>query len=690
MDLIAIANQTIPASTGKEVLKRKGGKTDDIIAEVIAAFNDSREQLNQFAPHLKAATLRQTLYNVWSFWKSNIRYKVDPKGMQLVKEPKALWYLKQGDCKSLSVAVMSTLNSLGINAAFRFTGYNGNTEFPTHVYVVVNDKGTIIPVDCVWKKFGEQKTPFSKNWDYNMPTNIYRVSGFEDAPEVGSVFQYPAAIKWLKANNKPVNKESIQDAIKTIEANRKLKHPKLFDIVKSRKQAHQCKCNEPKIGQTKIPDNDRICEGIAGLILLKNGLELEQQIHARDNGIGGTEDNAYTIQITGLHNFLAPYMGWKRKKLVTHPRPQKLHDRTHAIHKKIDSGYIITNGKTESIAHEALQAHQSAEAIEGFFGSLWKGIKSVGKAIGKGAKAVGKGVFKVIKAPITLIGKGVKAVGKLIGKALTAPARKAINEQLPGYAPFFLYTFINDPKLLSKLPAAVKIKRDKALYYRKIIVGKLGIADTTFDQVVRNGIMQSFQMTPENTIAKWIRDTNFQVGFLGAILGAAAGLLGKGLKAIVGDTGENIATDAEQYAPAVEDWGMLTEAARAEYSGQAAASSPQPLTEQQLYQQYQPQYQLAPYPTQQPSYALPQQQYPSYDTSTDSSGNSSSGEFGKTGGGDYPDTGSKLADPKTLEEVEIRRPAAAGSSDSGSGLGIALGGLFLLAVASQPKHKGKA
>lgn len=701
MDLAAIANQTIPAASGKKVLKKEG-KTDDIIAEVIAAFMDSREQLRQFAPHLKAATLLQTLQNVWSFWKGNIKYKVDPSGQQWVQEPARLWEAKEGDCKSLSIAVMATLYALDIKAAFRFASYNGNNEFPTHVYVIVKDQNKIIPVDCVWKAFGEQK-PFTKNWDYDM-TKIFRLSGFDDTtPQVGNIFtdmrKKALANKQLQIQRNTLLHQRVQAEekrlrrkLKPFEYIRLIGNKKLpavvsgTEIEEGRKKLHQCKCHQHKPGATQIPDDPRICEGIAGLILLKNGLELEQQIHAEEGGIGSTYDNAYTIQITGLHNVLAPVMGWKRKRLVGHSSPKQLNDRNHAICGITDKGILVTNGKGETYATDALMAQAAADAIEyeigSFFGSIWKGIKSVGKAIGKGAKAIGKGIVKVVKTPFTLIGKGIKAVGKLIGKALTAPARKAINEQLPGYGPFFLYTFIVDPKLIAKLPAAVKIKKDKAEYYKKIIVGKLGIADTTFDQVVRNSIMQQFKMTPEQTIAKWIKDTNFQVGFLGAILGAAAGLLGKGLKAIVGDTGENIATDAEQYAPAVEDWGTLTEAARAEYSGQVTATAPLPLTQDQLYQQYpQPAYQ-APAPAY--NYQAPA---PTNDYQPDFSGGGTPGnDYGQSGGTipDYPDAGSKLAIPQDLNNVDIRP-----QESSSNGLMIALVGFGLLAAASSSKGRKK-
>ena len=89
MTIQQIADKTIPAAKGKKFFVKRG-KTEDIVAEVIAGYRDTRTQLQQFAPHLKASTLRDTLRNVWNFWKGNIRYQVDPKGEQWVREPAAL------------------------------------------------------------------------------------------------------------------------------------------------------------------------------------------------------------------------------------------------------------------------------------------------------------------------------------------------------------------------------------------------------------------------------------------------------------------------------------------------------------------------------------------------------------------------------------------------------------------------
>lgn len=645
MDLVEIANKTIPASNANEVLINSAGVTSDIMTQVRATSEKSQGQLKKFAPHLKGDTLRQTLYNVWRFWKSNIKYQPDPKGTQLVKQPKALWKLKKGDCKSLSVAVVSTLQSLGINAAFRFTSYGSNSEFPTHVYVVVNDGGNIIPVDCVWTKFGEEK-PFTKNWDYNMPTKIYEVSGVQDTE-----------LKPMPGN---------------------------AAVLSAKKHLHKCKCKMPKRCVLVLPDHD-ITQDQLLILLKKQGIEIEHRNYLQKKGIGAigsSEDMAYEIQITGMHNAAAEFMKWPRKKLVGLKKPMGLHKREHAICGTDGSNLILTNGDGTAIGYDALQAQAAADKIEGFFGSLWKGIKNVGKAIGKGTKAVGKAVVKGAKVAGKANVKAVKAPINFAKKILTGPQRAQVQNDLPSIAPLFLYTFITDPRILAKLPPIVATKRNKALEYVAKLTGGLQIAKPVFDQAVRNGIMLRFNDTPENVIASWIKQTGYQIGELDwdkifshakAAFGVVSNVLQRGSSPI----SETLTADAERYMPAIEDWGMLTPEAQQQMAQQL--QSPAPYTTQQLYSDINSgQYQQQQY---YPTYSNP------YPQQYDFSGGGSSGDdYGRTGGGaDYPDAGSMLANEKTMKEVIVNNSGRDNNSGGGNG-GLLIAGAFgLLLLASKSK-----
>lgn len=554
-----LADKYIPASNGSKVLKKKGD-TQDIIAEVISAFKDSRGQLNQFAPHLKADTLRQTLYNVWKFWKFNIRYQVDPEGVQWVQEPKALWARKEGDCKSLSVAVMCTLYELGIKASFRFTCYNPAIDFPTHVYVVVVNNGEEIPVDCVWKEFGTQK-PYQQKWDYNM-TAIYRLSGINDNVGRLSKKRKKQLATELFLPGSTILKKVLKNSKATdflIPGSRIFR--KLFSKKKKRRAVR---------GVLEIPAN--ATHEVVGLLLDKQYLEMQQIQSAKIHGIGSTQDRAYEMEITAHHNAVAELMGTGQRHCVGYGEPVHPQDMIEGIagRKKKAAGGGGGKGKAKR------QTRKLNKAIK-----KNSGKKGVSK---RQAKLLEKAGYTVNKRKEGLL----KRVGKGLKKIVKAPARLAIRAKLPKAAPFFLYTFITDERVLSKLPEQVAIKRQKALYYKNIIVNKLEMPEQNFDKAVRNGIMNAFAKSPEEVLAKWMKDANFQIGIL-PIITAAFGVLKGLLKLLVGNAAKNLQEDMEKYAPQPEDWGAIPGEVKEEMSNgvrnQASNTDPayNPPTENQFF-----------------------------------------------------------------------------------------------------------
>lgn len=108
---------------------------------------------------------------------------------------------------------------------------------------------------------------------------------------------------------------------------------------------------------------------------------------------------------------------------------------------------------------------------------------------------------KFLQKTAAKIKSGVKAVVKV----LTAPQRllaKSILEiTLPKAAPFFLYLFITDTKIISKLPAKVKTKRNNAIKIKNFIVDIIGMKQSHFMAICRNGIMKKYGKSPESVIA---------------------------------------------------------------------------------------------------------------------------------------------------------------------------------------------
>lgn len=117
----------------------------------------------QLAQALKGADQVQTCYNIWKFWKENVKYVEDPDGIQVIKSPAILYHLGEGDCKSYSVAVAACLKQLGIPYAYRFITQEANNPFH-HVYVVAyTDKGTVL-IDCVIDFFNKEN-PYARKKD---------------------------------------------------------------------------------------------------------------------------------------------------------------------------------------------------------------------------------------------------------------------------------------------------------------------------------------------------------------------------------------------------------------------------------------------------------------------------------------------------------------------------------------------
>ena len=91
MNINAAADLYIPNWKNKTVLKypKNVGVTRDIIKEVLETYKDCQDDLKKFAPFLKGESLEDACRNIWKFWKSNIRYQVDPEGVQYIKTPAA-------------------------------------------------------------------------------------------------------------------------------------------------------------------------------------------------------------------------------------------------------------------------------------------------------------------------------------------------------------------------------------------------------------------------------------------------------------------------------------------------------------------------------------------------------------------------------------------------------------------------
>lgn len=161
----------LPREADDKVM-HEDGNTRDIINTVLFADKFAAGYTASFAQTLRGKTLFDTCRNIWEFVKTQIRYKVDPVGIQDIKSPGRLWAERVGDCKSFSVFTASCLRNLGIPYGYRFTSYSGDPT-PTHVYVYVpTGKGEIL-MDSVWHgPFNTQKQ-YTHKQDYLMSKISY-------------------------------------------------------------------------------------------------------------------------------------------------------------------------------------------------------------------------------------------------------------------------------------------------------------------------------------------------------------------------------------------------------------------------------------------------------------------------------------------------------------------------------------
>lgn len=144
----------------KEVMYRSGG-TNDIVKVIAHADSMSLQWVNQDTVEcLLGNTEYETLRNVWTVVKRNLKYRPDLPGHEVVKSPGALVTMGVGDCKSFSILIGAILKSLGFKYVYRFSAYEKGDV--THVYPVAFLNGKEVILDAVHSRFDEEVTYYRK------------------------------------------------------------------------------------------------------------------------------------------------------------------------------------------------------------------------------------------------------------------------------------------------------------------------------------------------------------------------------------------------------------------------------------------------------------------------------------------------------------------------------------------------
>lgn len=178
-DLKAIARSFIPAPEMVEQVRHEDGNTMDIIETILYADRAggfaAAKSMQQVADQLWNPDPVKMLKDIWSFVKSNIRYKADQPGHEKIKSPARLWADGVGDCKSFSLMLGSILrNYKEIGYSYRFVIYPGQNDY-THVYVIAHTGSRDYILDSVHSKFNDE-VKYKKKLDINM-TKISHMTG---------------------------------------------------------------------------------------------------------------------------------------------------------------------------------------------------------------------------------------------------------------------------------------------------------------------------------------------------------------------------------------------------------------------------------------------------------------------------------------------------------------------------------
>lgn len=172
----------------KERIRYRDGDTDDIVTVILRMDAEADKYIDQDgAQCLRGEDDYETLRNVWRFVKSNLRYKTDRSGREVVKSPAALFALKSGDCKSFSISEAAILRTLGFKGIrYRFAAYDNSNQV-THVYIVCKLKGKDVVLDAVHTRFDDE-VPYSWKKDISA-TKIVTVGCIQGIPERPSFLQ---------------------------------------------------------------------------------------------------------------------------------------------------------------------------------------------------------------------------------------------------------------------------------------------------------------------------------------------------------------------------------------------------------------------------------------------------------------------------------------------------------------------
>jgi len=459
-----LINKYIVPANGIETQIKKRYQTADIMQLVLAFDKTAYRNTATFAQHIQYNGVEDLCKQIWDFLKTQIQYKEDIPGSQLVKTPSALWRAKVGDCKSFAIFTASILKNLGISYSYRFVSFS-DSQTPTHVYVVAHNKGKDIIIDAVWKYFNSEKK-YSFKHDFLME-GLVAVSG------VGSPF--------VKIKAKTVKAVTTTPHIVETPAMQKINN----------RPKHEYKPGMLRIFSPNHKDID--------LAVIKQRFEIERGIVANKRGVSGIgKVEHYDRSLAVINSYInaTERSDYAKMNAIIGSLPENSRERN----------YLTDHFQHKVDIDETVHVDGIGNIFKKVATAVKKGATAVAKTVAKGTVAVAKGAAKGVKVVAKVAVKAVQAVESVV-------TRPILEVALPSASPYFMYEFANTKDLG---PKAQK-KQLKAHNLLKAISNVTGVKLTTLQGICRNGIMKRYGKSPENVIADWKKNASAKIKGIGII-----------------------------------------------------------------------------------------------------------------------------------------------------------------------------
>lgn len=139
-------------ATGENRLMAEG-YNDDIVRCFQECYEEFKDQPNEM--HLLDIIQKNSYdidgkcQSIFAYLADNVNYLLDPDGVQYIKSPSRLLMDRNGDCKSLTMFLVSCLHCLGISHKVRFVSFDKWNNCYSHVYAVaIDEQGDEIILDA--------------------------------------------------------------------------------------------------------------------------------------------------------------------------------------------------------------------------------------------------------------------------------------------------------------------------------------------------------------------------------------------------------------------------------------------------------------------------------------------------------------------------------------------------------------